>query len=130
MSIWLGCQAPLLSPPALVDGCTESLLFTASQTAQGSSLDHMRYTCIGSPSGHQLKWSPFALSEFVNDIAELDGLEQKHSALVGEVVSLGAVRVWTNPYRRWQEARQAIDNEVDALVLRRLLPGQRNLCPE
>ena len=113
------------------DGLIESLWFAITQTAKGESLDHMEYRIERTVEGPSLRWGAYGLSAVGADETVLKALQDHHRKLIQEVAAseecVGNVR---DAHRRWGKARDDIDQEIEILLLRRLLPGQCNLCPQ
>ena len=117
-------------PTMLRESFIASLEFAAEQTAQGSTIDHMKYERTTNPMGHGLNWCSFPLADSAMDSGEIDRLEKKHGALKDQLLGNDMVRHLADTYGKWVEARQAIRKEVDVLVLRGMIPGQCKLCPQ
>ena len=116
---------------ALGDEVVRSLQYAARKTVDGD-LEDLPYTRPVNDEGRNLQWGDFSLSKKVVDSAvddELDELERKHRALVEHVRGLDRLELMSRTYERLQELGEVIDEEVDLLVLRRLLPGHCRLCP-
>lgn len=113
------------------DWLIESLWAAITKAARGESLDGMEYRIESTAEGPSLRWGAYGLSAAGVDETALRVLQDHHQQLVQEVTAredyVGNVR---DALRRWAKARDDIDQEIEILLLRRLLPGQCNLCPQ
>ncbi len=117
-------------PATQRDTFMASLDFAARETVQGGNLDHMKYERSTTLNGYGLNWGLFTLSDAASNSREIDRLVEKHKALVRQITSSEVARNLADTHGKWEEARLAIRNEVDVLVLRRIILGQCKLCPQ
>ncbi|MBI2872051.1 MAG: hypothetical protein HYY00_02540 [Chloroflexi bacterium] len=109
-------------------GMVESLWFSIHHAATSESIDHMEYGIEHTGEGPNLRWGAFGLSG-VADEAGLRVVQEEHGKLVRQVTCEEYVGALREELSRWAQARDAINEEVDILVLRHLVPGTCRLCP-
>ena len=97
-------------------------------------LSHMEYKVDRSPDGAGLQWGAFTLTQGLVDEETLRSIERRHDGLLKSVGNNeNGVTSHAPTYREvleeWNQAREAIEEQVEGLLLRRVLPGQCSLCP-
>ena len=111
-------------------GWVGSLWFAIATTARGDSLDDLVYQIVQTEEGPSIRWGPHALSAGQADEAALAATREKHQEMVEQVTAGEMVSRLKDQRRRWAEVRDTIEEEVEVLRLRRLLPGRCKLCPQ
>ena len=121
-------------PGPLAEGFVESLWFAVRETVAGHGLSHMEYKVDQSPGGARLQWGAFTLTEGLVDEETVRSIRCRHHKLLKRVDNIETgVTSLAPTYREvleeWNQAREAIEEQVEGLLLRRVLPGQCSLCP-
>ena len=120
-------------PEAKPDWFAGDLWYAAEQTARGQEkmVQRLDYAIDRTAEGQQLRWGGRILTDRLErpDQARLKNLQETHKQLVHEVMSWESVTGLADIWERWTRARDAIDEQVEILLLRRMLPGQCFLCP-
>jgi len=120
--------APLL-PEDDGRGWVSGLWFAARRASANQGVDDMVYRRERSDVGTTLAWGSFDVARTVLSDPLVDRLEGLHGNLVKEAmqdIDLGAI---VKAQAQLRAAPAAIDEEVEKLLLRRLLPGRCSLCP-
>ena len=93
------------------------------------------YTTLGWPGGRitrswsaPLQWAAYLLASELK--TSLEYLAEQHLKLRNNVTKFHSVASLGQEFGQWSDARDAIDLEVERLMLRHLLPGRCKLCPE
>lgn len=116
-------------PEVIRDGFAESLWTGLQYTALGSDVSSLQYSPGQDEQGLYLGWGAHPLARKVPDKARLTAIQDKHGAIVEDVVAWEFVAKFRKALHDWEQNRDAIQQEVEILLLRRLLPGFCNLCP-
>ena len=122
-------QDTVESPEVVAKGVAQSLLQAASMAGQGLDPEAVEY--VEDPSGatYQLRWGSFVLAEGVPDQGRLAEIVKQHRGLINRLFTSQASERLQSRWREWAEARDALQEQLTILQLRKLLPGQCNLCP-
>ena len=112
------------------DAWIESLYFAIEETAKDQSLDHMGYEMEPKDGTHALKWGAYGNLGPAGDMSSNERLREMHLRLREKVTTAPYVDELVEVLRTWTKAREVIEEEVEALLLRRLLPGRCRLCPD
>ena len=121
-------------PGPLAEGFAESLWFALRETVAGHDLSHMEYKVDHSPGGARFQWGAFTLTDGLVDEEAVHSIRGTHHKLLKRVDNVeNSVTSHAPTYREvleeWNQAREAIEEQVEGLLLRRVLPGQCSLCP-
>ncbi|HLF09550.1 MAG TPA: hypothetical protein VI789_09440 [Dehalococcoidia bacterium] len=109
-----------LSRSTDADGDEEARAETLRALA-AKQLEHMHY--------HDEGWGSYGLYPRQCGEATRERMRKEHSQLVDEITTGEIIVRWSGALRLQREAFEQIDEEVEVLLLRRLLPGRCRLCP-
>jgi len=117
-------------PKADVDRVAAALWYAVQQSAAGGDVSRTRYKTREVKGELYLWWGDTPICRVCDD-DEAKETEETHRKMVtkGTESTSDFVQRWAEVVRKWEEARDAIQEEVEALLLRRILPGQCFLCP-
>lgn len=119
-------------PEARQDWLVNSLSYAANSVIPGETgpLKGMEYDIEPGPEGQRVRWGNYVLAELKEaDQARAAELVEKHKQLVSQVIAWEPTTKLPQVHHNWTQARDAIDEQVEVLLLRRLLPGRCQLCP-
>lgn len=121
-----------------MDGFTGSLWVAVREAAEGRDAIDRKYRLETTLAVLRLKWGEFVLANKASDEASkacdearLMQVEHKHTQLLEELTAQKSelLTKLSEVVREWNEAQDTVEQEVESLVLRRMLPGQCYLCP-
>ncbi|MEK7777968.1 MAG: hypothetical protein AAB303_05020 [Chloroflexota bacterium] len=125
-------------PEITPDGFKDSLWFVVEQTAGGGAMSHIQYREKKDGDIVRLEWGPFCIAQLAAEATDEaknespDGVQSKHQKMLGEAMSRGEgglVARLADPLQQWKRAQAKIEEEVENLLLRRIVSGQCSLCP-
>ena len=118
-------------PEALTEGIADSLWFAVNMESKGQISSQIEYKTDHSSEGLKLAWGAFTLTEGFVDQETALSVQKAHSQLLGELKrwDLEPLVRLRQVMREWTETRELIEDEVEMLLLRRIVPGQCQLCP-
>ena len=118
-------------PEALTEGIADSLWFAVNMESKGQNSTLIEYKTDHSSEGLKLAWGAFTLTEGFVDQETALSVQKAHSQLLGELKrwDLEPLVRLRQVMREWTETRELIEDEVEMLLLRRIVPGQCQLCP-
>lgn len=109
-------------------GWLDSLAYAAGMLAAGEQLSAMEYRVEVAPTGGRLRWGNYGLSvPSANDVVA--EVQAAHQAAVASLPFEHNFRRLAEAMKAKRAAVSGILDEVDALLLRRFLPGRCTLCP-
>ena len=117
------------SPEVVAKGVAQSLRHSVSMAGQGLDPEAVEYVEDNSEATYQLRWGNFVLADGVPDQGRLAEIVEKHRGLMNRLFTSQASERLQSRWREWAEARDALQEQLTILQLRKLLPGQCDLCP-
>ena len=116
-------------PHVLADGFTQSLRDEGSMVAQGLEPEAKEYTAHPSGGTFQLRRGSFILADGLPDQRVLGETQEKHRGLLEQLLTSQTIGRLKSRWREWAGARDSLHEQLTILQLRKLLPGQCDLCP-
>ena len=114
------------------DGFAESLgKVWLGDYVQDTDILESWYRREPSDGGLSLRWGAHLLADGIEHQGRLEFVEEKHRALLTDPSVSGGelVRECRRAGADWRAARESIEEEVEMLLLRRVLPGRCAVCP-
>ncbi len=102
-----------------------SLVFSVKCLARGQELPQMQYEL----ESDALYWGSYSLSLGGTDEKARPALQGAHADLLRQLSSSPAIEIHGAHLHRWESAKQAVELEVEKIILRGFLPGSCDLCP-
>lgn len=129
---WLGDMVNQTYPGAEskldLGGWIDSLWSAITMTNRGEPFSEMQYQMVQTDKGPSLQWGSYVLSGGVEEAA-FPVIQKNHEQMVQQVTTGDMASRLSDEHRLWARARDTIEEEIEVLVLRRLLPGRCRLCP-
>ena len=118
-------------PEVIEEEWVKSVLFAVRETAAGRDSSYLTYQTEVAPGGMALRWGAYGLAVEISDGSRATEVKKKHERLLRSETASESDRLirLQESMVAWAKARDHIQSQVDTLVLRRVLPGQCNLCP-
>ena len=119
------------SLPINPEGFAASLWQAALAFLDGDDLSERKYVKDETSVGHVLVWGATSLGGPSPDDQRFDAIKRVHRKKVRRYTPDGHTMVNTlgQAIRGRMEARDSVEEEVEGLILRRILPGECRLCP-
>lgn len=114
-----------LCPLVLSQGFKHSLQYAVGEVLVGNSIELDRYKI----EGGRKCWMQTQLSDKSNDDEALQTVEEIHRRILQDLVLKVPVTEYAEAKDEHDRAQRVIDQEVEMLTLRRIIPGECNLCP-
>jgi hypothetical protein len=117
-------------PEADINGFRVSIFRAVESTADGNSIDR-EYKVDSSEERPDFRWNGYTIGNNTSGSSSREAIKLEHARLVKKFAGprskyVGGLRGHT---RAMREARDVIDDEVEDLILRRVLSGECALCP-
>ena len=118
-------------PEVIEEEWVKSILFALREIAAGRDPSYLTYQTEVAAVGMALKWGAYGLAASISDESRAGEVKKKHERLLKSETASESDRLirLQESMVAWEKAKDHIQSQVDTLVLRRVLPGQCNLCP-
>ena len=116
---------------AVVDGIVNALWDSLSEARETTASPRTPVEEETGAEGKRLVLHGHILSRWLSGDNKLKELRQRYVNLEQELTSPNSelLKRFQRNQRAWEEAREAIEEEVEILLLRRVVPGRCRLCP-
>ena len=118
-------EALSLSPLVRRHGFRQSLHYVVDEVIGGGSIESAKYGIVD----RQKYWQAVPISDESDDIDALGEVEKIHHRVLLELAHEVPVGEFAEAKEERERAQRVIDEEVEMLTLRRIIPGECNLCP-
>ena len=118
-------EAFSLSPLVRRNGFRQSLHYVVDEVIGGKSIESAEYGI----EDRQKYWQAVPISDESDDIDALGAVEKIHHRVLLELAHEVPVGEYAEAKEERERAQRVIDEEVEMLTLRRIIPGECNLCP-
>jgi hypothetical protein len=112
-----------------IEGFVDSVWFASGEGGDPKGLSGMEYRLEQRDQGQVLCWGAFTLSVGTVETEEEIRLKSAHREMVKEVPSWDLAKNVREAHQTWLQSRDKIEIEIEAMFLRRMLPGRCSLCP-
>ena len=106
-----------------------SLRHAVSMAAQGLDPETMEYVPDRSGGSNQLRFGSYILSDSALDVDRMAEIETIHRTFLKTLLAPESANRLRALRKSWVEAKAMIQEEVEILKLRKVLPGRCDLCP-
>jgi hypothetical protein len=127
---WIG-QEHKGSVTINASGFSASVLQLLQNLATGIESPESWYREQETKGGWELRWGAYLLASGVNSHSELMEIRSRHDALRRgpRLFDRNLGDAYVLAFREWLETQEEIEQEVQRMVLRRMVPGECDLCP-
>jgi hypothetical protein len=114
-----------------LEGVVESLKYLVTENAGGRDMSIIEYKTDNENGGTRLHWGYTTLTKGYVDDGKSEDVRVTHESMMKALI--GSDSNWVTTYRevdqQLKDAKETIEMEVEAQLLRHLLPGRCNICP-